>query len=144
MRVILILEAQTKDLIFVSPNDYMQQISTEIDNVLENLHIVNKVFINANLNFGDIFWKLKSANSDLLNQKEGLNISLKDGGKYSTFFLFFYMKKAPTILNTFFKYQLYCKIFLGFFRESLKRLWKMLGNNIIVISNKISNFLDGE
>ncbi len=72
-------------LLFKDANGFVQQISLDIDIVLKNLHNLNEEFTQANLNYNCIFWRLKDATGNLLNNSEGGPISSRGEGKYDFF-----------------------------------------------------------
>ncbi len=67
------------------PYGYIPQISSEIDSVLKNLQILNRVFTHAKLNYDNIFWTLWDANKDLLSVYDGPPTVLKEDGKHEFF-----------------------------------------------------------
>ncbi len=69
-------------------------MSVEIDNVLDNLHVMNEVFRQENMNcdYKNIFSRLRKANSALLLDSEEKPIKFKESSEYN-FFPLFYIKK---------------------------------------------------
>ncbi len=90
--VVVILAERTEYITLTNPNDYIREISTEIDAVLENLQVLNDVFARANRDYSHIFWKLRNASSGVFTQAESMDISLKGEGKNM---IFFHQKRHP-------------------------------------------------